>query len=120
MFNCSFSTGVFAIQEAIAGSFLSVDALETLLVFSPGYGVIDSGCGKTISGLETLEDFKHLWKQLGIERPRPEHEINHFQFGQRETSAEVIPAPARIAGKSGVIRAAIVQGKAPLLISRSA
>ena len=99
-----------------------MDVQETLLVSSPGFGVIDSGCGKTIIGRETLEDFKQMWSQMGINCPSVELETNHFKFGngQRETSSEVIPMPVRIAGRSGVIRAAIVQGRAPLLISRSA
>ena len=33
---------------------------ETLLVSSPGFGVLDSGCGRTIVGAETLEQFKAL------------------------------------------------------------
>ena len=92
---------------------------ETLLVSSPGFGVIDSGCGRTIVGRETLAKFKQMWQQHG---PEPEPEINYFRYGngEKETSTEVLALPVRIAGKSGSIRAAIVQGQAPLLISRAA
>ncbi|CAK9035608.1 unnamed protein product [Durusdinium trenchii] len=95
---------------------------ETLLVSSPGFGVIDSGCGRTIVGRETLAKFKQMWQQHGMSCPEPEPEINYFRYGngEKETSTEVLAMPVRIAGKSGSIRAAIVQGQAPLLISRAA
>ncbi|CAK9066521.1 unnamed protein product [Durusdinium trenchii] len=95
---------------------------ETLLVSSPGFGVIDSGCGRTIVGRETLAKFKQMWQQHGMSCPEPEPEINYFRYGngEKEASTEVLAMPVRIAGKSGSIRAAIVQGQAPLLISRAA
>ena len=34
--------------------------MEQLLVSSPGFGVLDSGCGKTIIGIETFREFQHL------------------------------------------------------------
>lgn len=37
---------------------------ETLLVSSPGFGVLDSGCGRTIVGADTLEQFK-VWSKVG-------------------------------------------------------
>lgn len=95
---------------------------ETLLVSSPGFGVLDSGCGRTIVGAETLEQFKALWKAQGIAEPQLEPEINHFKYGNgaQETSESVIRMPVIIAGRQGIIKAAVVQGKAPLLISRPA
>ena len=38
---------------------------ETLLVSSPGYAVLDSGCGRTIVGINTLRCFGTLWRQRG-------------------------------------------------------
>lgn len=95
---------------------------EILRVSSPRFGVIDSGCGRMIIGRDTLEDFKPMWNARGIPLPQPIHEINHFKFenGQRETSDAVMKLPVVIAGKSGIIKAALVQGHAPLLISRGA
>ena len=95
---------------------------EVLLVSSPGYGVIDSGCGRTIIGRETLNDFQQLWRAHGIPVPSEFAETNHFKFGngQRETSEVSVKLPVVIAGRSGSIKAAIVLGAAPLLISRSA
>eukprot|EP00435_Cladocopium_sp_Y103_P029595 s2144_g7.t1 len=95
---------------------------EILLVSSPGYGVIDSGCGRTIIGQATLDEFKQMWSARGIEVPQPQHEVNHFKYGngERETSEVVMKLPVVIAGVSGTIKAAVVKGQAPLLISRRA
>ena len=95
---------------------------ETLLVSSPGFGVLDSGCGRTIVGADTLEQFKTLWTAQGIPMPTLEPEINHFKYGNgaQETSEAVVRMPVVIAGRQGLIKAAVVQGKAPLLISRPA
>ena len=95
---------------------------EIFLVSSPGFGVIDSGCGRTIIGESTLEEFKHMWTARGIEVPPPAREINHFKYGngERETSETVMKLPVVIAGVTGTIKAAVVKGQAPLLISRSA
>ena len=42
---------------------------EQLLVSSPGYGILDSGCGKSIIGRDTLEEFKQIWKKQQVEPP---------------------------------------------------
>ena len=98
------------------------DEEEQLLVSSPGFGVLDSGCGKTIVGETTYREFVHLWQQHGFEVPKFESEVNHFRFGNgsRETSHTVVSMPVVLAGRRGFIRAAIVKGNAPLLISRGA
>ena len=95
---------------------------EALLVSSPGFGVLDSGCGKSIMGQKTFEGFVKLWEAQGIPVPEPYAEINHFRFGngQRETSELSVKAPVVLAGKSGVVRVALVKGEAPLLVSRKA
>ena len=95
---------------------------ETLLVSSPGYGVLDSGCGKTIIGSETLQSFQRLWNAAGVKSPVPEQETNLFRFGngQEEVSKISVKLPVFLAGKSGIITAAVVAGQAPLLISRAA
>ena len=84
--------------------------------------MIDSGCGRTIVGRDTLDDFKILWKDRNIPIPEAQYEVNHFKFGngERETSESVIRVPVMIAGRQGVIKAAIVKGHAPVLISRGA
>ena len=99
-----------------------VSATETLLVSSPGFGILDSGCGRSIMGMETYHEFLQLWKDKGIPPPQLIREVNNFRFGngEKETSQYVIRAPVILAGRSGVIRTALVKGRAPLLISRVA
>lgn len=93
-----------------------------LLISSPGFGVLDSGCGRTIIGRSTLKAFEQLWRKHGVASPKPFPEVHQFKYGNGETevSSESVCVPVTLAGKKGVIRAAIVQGSAPLLISRSA
>ena len=100
----------------------AVKANEVMLVSSPGYGVLDSGCGRTIIGARTLAAFEKLWSEAGISVPLRQKECNSFKFGNgaTEISTEVIPMPVFLAGRRGVISAAIVQGDAPLLVSRAA
>eukprot|EP00435_Cladocopium_sp_Y103_P065475 s772_g27.t1 len=101
---------------------ISQQASEILLVSSPGYGVLDSGCGRTIIGSETLSAFEAMLRSAGMPSPSRKSECNSFRFGNgaTELSTEVALLPCRLAGRKGVISAAIVQGQAPLLISRSA
>eukprot|EP00435_Cladocopium_sp_Y103_P029768 s480_g7.t1 len=105
-----------------AGDGISSLVSEVLLVSSPGYGVLDSGCGKTIIGEETLAGFMQLWSHQGAVLPSKDEEENHFRFGngQSEVSRYSIKLPVHIAGRAGLIKAAIVKGSAPLLISRAA
>eukprot|EP00435_Cladocopium_sp_Y103_P073746 s182_g45.t1 len=95
---------------------------EILLISSPGYGVLDSGCGRTIIGQETLREFIKLWKQQNVIIPEPYPEVHQFKFGNGnvETSTLSVSVPVWLAGRKGIIKAAIVSGSAPLLISRSA
>ena len=87
---------------------------------SPGFGVLDSGCGKSIIGAETLHEFEQMWKQRGIASPDWIEETNHFRYGngEKETSRWVVKIPVHLGGRTGTIRAAVVHGTAPLLISR--
>ena len=98
----------------------SVD--EVLLVSSPGYGVLDSGCGKTIIGEDTLQQFEDLWIKAGVKLPVERSETNQFRFGngQVETFSRLVDLPVGLAGKSGILQAAVVRGAAPLLVSRPA
>ena len=95
---------------------------EVLLVSSPGFGVLDSGCGRSIIGRDTLTEFHQLWRAAGVPIPTEIHEVNHFRFGngEKETTESVIRLPVTLGGKQGTIRTAIVRGQAPFLISRNA
>ena len=107
--------------QKIDAGFLMHDS-EVMLVSSPGFGVIDSGCGRTIIGKDTLSSFESMWEARGIPKPSPIPEVNHFKFwnGQRETTEVSVKLPVILAGRSGCIKAAVVKGAAPLLISRRA
>ena len=98
------------------------EGCELLLVSSPGYAVLDSGCGRSVVGQETLAQFRRLWEQAKIPQPTEISEVNVFKFGNgaQETSHSVVEMPVSLAGRRGVIRAALIRGKAPLLLSRAA
>ena len=95
---------------------------EVLLVSSPGFGILDSGCGRSIIGRQTLQAFEKLWARHGLEPPSPVREVNSFRYGngQTEISEEVVYLPVILAGRRGMISAAVVRGQAPLLMSRHA
>eukprot|EP00435_Cladocopium_sp_Y103_P035287 s382_g9.t1 len=95
---------------------------EIFLVSSPGFAVLDSGCGKTIVGEKTLQQFQQLWSQDGRFFPEYRNETNVFKYGngEREVSHRTVIMPIGLAGRYGTVQAAIVKGEAPLLLSRPA
>ena len=95
---------------------------EILLVSSPGYAVLDSGCGRSVIGAETLRSFRQIWSKVGVEQPKEIEELNVFKFGngEQETARAVVEMPVSLAGKKGLVRAAVIRGRAPLLLSRPA
>jgi hypothetical protein len=82
--------------------------IEVHLVSSPGMGVLDSGCGKSLIGRETLEEFKKLWAEKGIPLPdlEPEKSLFCFGNGQREVSTHMVRAPIGLNGNNGTIKVA--------------
>ncbi|CAL1162515.1 unnamed protein product [Cladocopium goreaui] len=98
------------------------DYTEVCLVSSPGFAVLDSGCGKTIIGSETLAGFKKILSAKGIVVPPEFSESNTFKYGNGETevSNRMVKLPICLAGRRGSIHAAVVKGQAPLLMSRVA
>ena len=94
---------------------------EVLLVSSPGFGIVDSGCGRTLIGQETLNGFMRLYQEKKMQVPSSRSQQNLFRFGNghEELSERVVSMPICIQGKSGRIEAAIIKGTAPLLLSRN-
>ena len=94
---------------------------EALLVSSPGFGVIDSGCGKTLIGQETLGELMRKLHEKGLPTPTLRKEQNLFTFGNaaEEVADVVATIPVGINGCNGKIDAAVIKGPAPLLLSRS-
>ena len=95
---------------------------EIFLVSSPGYAVLDSGCGRSIVGEHTLQAFRALWRENGVTQPKELPEMNSFRFGngEQETSQVAVEMPIHLAGKDGFVKAAVIRGHAPLLMSRTA
>ena len=59
---------VGAAEIVLPAAILSAEAFSAGLVSSPGYGVVDSGCGRTLIGRETLD---HLTRAAqGQDRPQ--------------------------------------------------
>ena len=81
---------------------------------------MDSGCGRTLIGAETLERMSEMLRNNG--HPGPEvyacESLFRFGNGAVEKATKSSRIPVGIAGKSGIIDAAIISGKAPLLLGR--
>ena len=76
---------------------------EVLLVSSPGFGVLDSGCGRTIIGLETLSEFEKMLHDRNMPQPSRRTEYNSFRFGNgaTEISTEVAMLPCFLGWSKG-------------------
>ena len=70
----------------------------------------------------TLNEFEKLCRQRGMKSPDRFNETHQFRCGngEVETSHIGVAMPVTLGPHRGAIRASIVQGSAPLLISRSA
>ena len=96
------------------------EALAAQLVSSPGYGVVDTGCGKTLVGEDTLRELEVLLAKVGRAVRWKNDQVSHFRFGngQQEVSHRAVVIPVGISKKLGLIEAAVIGGKAPLLLGR--
>ena len=93
---------------------------EVLLVSSPGFGVIDSGCGKTLIGQETLNKMLKIYQKNNLPQPILRRHPHLFAFGNNveEATEFVVKLDIGINGRRGSVEAAIIKGPAPLLLSR--
>lgn len=96
------------------------EALQTGLVQSPGFGVVDSGCGRTLIGRNTLTILQQLIYDCGRGKIKEYAVENLFRFGNGavERSDVAVRIPVGVAGQLGMIDAAVISGNAPLLIGR--
>ena len=97
---------------------------EALLVSSPGFGIIDSGCGRTLTGQATLNTVFRMLKDKEQGIPTLKKKTNVFRFRNgleslEEVSEKVVRLPVGTHGKTVIVKAAVIQGDAPLLLSRS-
>ena len=99
-----------------------VESLAAGLTSSPGKGIVDSGCGKTLIGSSTLAAFQDRLKQRNLPSGDVYSAENKFRFGNGalETATQSVRLPVGLNGKYGLIEAAIISGSAPLLLGRPA
>eukprot|EP00435_Cladocopium_sp_Y103_P036809 s2568_g9.t1 len=84
--------------------------LASGLVSSPGFGVVDSGCGKTLIGQDTLNRLESLVQDRGLGPVKLRQETNVFRFGNgmTETSSQIATLPVGVAKVFGTIDAAVI------------
>ena len=94
--------------------------LSSGLVSSPGYGIVDSGCGRTLIGKQTLCQLEKLLPQHTARSVERYEARSSFRFGNgaREDSQLAVRIPVGIGGRLGIIDAAVIAGQAPLLLGR--
>eukprot|EP00435_Cladocopium_sp_Y103_P056355 s943_g19.t1 len=94
---------------------------EVYLVSSPGFGIIDSGCGKTLIGQSTLNALFRKYADAGFPLPDLRQEEHLFRFGNQneEVARFAVTLPIGIGGRVGSVEASIIKGTAPLLLSRN-
>ena len=81
------------------------EALAAGLVSSPGYGVIDSGCGRTLIGRKTLEAFQTKLSTVTTQSVEEYDTVNMFRYGNgaTEVSYKAVRLPVAIGGRFGLI-----------------
>ena len=67
--------------ECHQGSHLPLEQLAAGLVSSPSYGVVDSGCGRTLIGRSTLRHLVDKLKPLTTSKVEEYPSVNTFRFG---------------------------------------
>ena len=90
------------------------------LVHQAGRGVVDTGCGRGLVGLETLEKHRKKLAEIGevvTELPNQNH-IFRYGNGSRDEAVGRVEVPVFIQGKRMTMRLHVVPGQVPLLISK--
>lgn len=100
---------------------VGVGISEVFLVSSPGFGIIDSGCGKTLIGQDTLNSLFRMLAEAGQPIPSLRQDQHVFRFGNQheELSTCSVTLPVGINGRLGWVEASVIKGTAPLLLSRN-
>ena len=90
------------------------------LILQAGRGVADTGCGRGLVGLETLEKHKKKLAEMGETvkgLPNQKH-VFRYGNGSRDEAVGRIEVPVFIQGKRMTMRLHVVPGQVPLLISK--
>ena len=87
-------------KEKVSGAAMVTE--EVYLVSSPGYGIMDSGCSRTLIGQQTLGDFMRVYqdRKMSVPESRPQQNLFRFGNGQEELSERVMSMPVIIRGQS--------------------
>ena len=108
------------VAELLSNDTYQEEVLSSGLISSPGYGIVDSGCGRTLIGRQTLEKLSKLLS-AHTDRVIEEYDSNSsFRFGNgaKEDSSRAVRIPVGIGHRLGIIDAAVISGRAPLLLGR--
>ncbi|CAE7544813.1 Faim2, partial [Symbiodinium necroappetens] len=85
------------------------------------YGITDCACTKSVMGTSWLQRFVDYMKQCNVEVPLlPEQDSFRFGASRVYHASYAVVVPVRLGNTWVLVRAAVVHGDLPLLISRSA
>ena len=106
--------------ECLQTSAGTQEVMASGLVSSPGFGIVDSGCGCALIGKETLFQYKQKLADF-TDKPVDEYEtanVLRYGNGATEVSPPAVRLPVAIGGRRGLIDPAVIEGRAPLLLGR--
>ena len=95
-------------------------AEHACLVVPPGHAIVDTGCASTLVGSESEKRWREeLSRQTGGHL-RPERGPSDVKFegisGEAKATCQV-KYPVKLGGREGFIKASVIPGKAPFLLS---
>eukprot|EP00913_Durusdinium_trenchii_P004266 g3954.t1 len=90
------------------------------LVHEPGYGILDTGCGRGLVGANTLERHIKMLSKHGMNIKELPDKMHTFRYGNgsADKTSRRIELPVFVAGKELRVRLHVVPGDVPLLISK--
>ena len=97
-----------------------VDSEQACLAVPPGHAIVDTGCTSTLVGSESERRWsEELSRQTGGNL-RPERGPSDVKFeginGEAKATCQV-KYPVKLGGRDGYIKASVIPGKAPFLLS---
>lgn len=90
------------------------------LVHDPGFGILDTGCGRGLVGEKTLARHVTLLKEHGLAIKELPEKMHTFRYGNgsADRTGRRVELPVFVAGKELRVRLHVVPGEVPLLISK--
>ena len=99
------------------------DAEQAFVVHEIGDGMLDTGCGAGVIGLETLQDHQTKMKEAGLKvKWLTNAPLRTFRYGggAEQKAIGVADIECRHDGSRFILRQSVVPGKTPFLISNPA